>query len=52
MQVSGENGKKWKANKNMTPLRDQVLEGLKYFDHWTLSHVPRELNSEADSLTR
>ena len=48
MQVNG----KWKANKAMAPFRDQVLQLLKKFDHWTLSHVPRELNSEADSLTR
>lgn len=48
MQVNG----KWKANKDMAPLRDQALKLLKQFDHWSLSHVPRELNSEADSLTR
>ena len=47
-QVNG----KWKANKDMAPLRDRALELLKKFDHWSLSHVPRSLNSEADSLTR
>ena len=48
MQVNG----KWKANKDMGPLRDQVLDLLEFFDHWSLSHVPRALNSEADALTR
>ena len=48
MQVNG----KWKANKNMAPLRDKAIQLLKQFDHWSLSHVPRSLNSEADSLTR
>jgi len=48
MQVNG----KWKANKDMAPLRDQAVYLLDQFDHWSLSHVPRELNSEADSLTR
>ncbi len=43
---------KWKANKDMAPLRDQVLQLLKKFDHWSLIHVPRALNVEADSLTR
>jgi ribonuclease HI len=43
---------KWKANKDMAPLRDQVLKLLNNFDHWSLSHVPRALNSEADLLTR
>ncbi len=48
MQVN----RKWKANKDMAPLRDQAIKLLKNFDHWSLSHVPRALNSEADSLTR
>lgn len=48
MQVN----RKWKANKDMGPLRDQVCQLLEGFDHWSLSHVPRALNSEADSLTR
>ena len=43
---------KWKANKDMTPLRDQAIKLLEQFDHWSLSHVKRELNSEADLLTR
>jgi len=43
---------KWKANKDMAPLRDQVLKLLEQFDRWSLSHVKRELNSEADLLTR
>ena len=48
MQVN----RKWKANKDMGPLRDQVLQLLEGFDDWSLSHVPRDLNSEADLLTR
>ena len=43
---------KWKANKDMTPFRDRVKLLLGYFDYWSLAHVPRKLNSEADSLTR
>ena len=47
-QVNG----KWKANKTMAPLRDKAIQLLSNFDHWSLSHVPRALNSEADALTR
>jgi ribonuclease HI len=43
---------KWKANKDMAPLRDQVLKLLNNFDHWSLSHILRDLNAEADLLTR
>ena len=48
MQVNG----KWKANKTMAPLRDKAIQLLSNFDHWSLSHVPRAMNSEADALTR
>ena len=47
-QVNG----KWKANKDMAPLRDQAIRLLKNFEHWSLSHVVRSLNAEADLLTR
>ena len=48
MQVT----RKWKANKLMAPLRDKAIQLLSNFDHWSISHVPRALNSEADALTR
>jgi ribonuclease HI len=37
-------------NKNLIPLWIQANNLLKYFDSYTITHVPREMNVEADSL--
>jgi len=48
-QVNGE----WKCKKStLIPLRDKCIELLSKFDQWTVEHVRREFNSEADNLTR
>ena len=47
-QVNG----KWKSNRDMTPLKSRVQALLTHFESWTLTHIKRELNQEADSLTR
>lgn len=48
-QVNGT----WKAKDiNMKRYRNEVLDRLKLFSKWSLTHVLRKYNSEADSLTR
>jgi len=48
-QVNGA----WQAkNQRMKDLRDQALKKLNQIETWSLSHVPREQNKEADNLTR
>jgi ribonuclease HI len=43
----------WKAkDSKMKILKYAVIDSLKYFDEWKLEHVKRELNKEADKLTR
>jgi len=42
----------WKSNKDMTPYKLEVQSLLESFDKWSLSWIKRELNSEADALTR
>lgn len=39
-------------NKNLIPLWVKVMKILKEFSHYIVSHVPREMNKEADSLAR
>lgn len=46
-QVRGEYKVK---NAGIKPLHAQVLEALDSFDSWTIEHVPREDNAEADAL--
>lgn len=42
----------WQSNKDMTPYKSKVLQLLRNFNSWTLTHIKREFNAEADSLTR
>ena len=47
-QVNG----KWKTrDPRLQKLRREIFELLRDFEGWTLSHVPREENKEADKLT-
>ena len=39
-------------NKNLIPLWNKAKELLKGFDSYTIAHVRRELNAEADKLAR
>lgn len=43
---------KWKSNQSMTPYKEKVQKLLSKFNKWSLTHIKRELNSEADFLTR
>jgi ribonuclease HI len=46
-QVRGEYKVK---NAGIRPLHAEVLEALSDFGHWTIEHVRREQNAEADAL--
>jgi len=39
-------------NKNLMPLWQKAIDLLKHFQDYKVSHVPREMNAEADSLAR
>jgi ribonuclease HI len=39
-------------NKNLIPLWVKAMKILREFSHYTVAHVPREMNKEADSLAR
>jgi ribonuclease HI len=39
-------------NKKLIPLWIKAMSLLKGFSHYTVAHVPREMNREADSLAR
>jgi len=46
------NGQYKVKNKNLLPLWVQATNTLNEFDEYKVSHVPREMNSEADLLAR
>jgi ribonuclease HI len=39
-------------NKNLIPLWIDAINMLKEFSHYSVEHIPREMNKEADSLAR
>lgn len=39
-------------NRNLIPLWTKAMNILKDFDNYTITHVPREMNREADKLAR
>ena len=46
-QVNGS----WRIKEpHLRPLREDAVRALGAFDRWTLKHVPRERNAEADAL--
>jgi ribonuclease HI len=46
-QVNG----KWRIKEpHLRPLREHAVRALAAFDRWTLRHVPRERNADADAL--
>ena len=46
------NGQYKVRHKNLLPLWVRATNALNEFDEYKVSHVPREMNSEADSLAR
>jgi ribonuclease HI len=46
-QVNGT----WKIKEpHLRPLREEAVRALRAFDRWTLRHVPRAKNADADAL--
>lgn len=39
-------------NSKLLPLWNEAMQLLKQFDEWSINHIPREANGEADSLAR
>lgn len=39
-------------NRNLKPLYEKARALLRYFENYTISHVRREMNKEADSLAK
>ena len=39
-------------NRNLMPLWTEATTLLKQFDEWSINHIPREYNREADALAR